>query len=121
MVEGSHENLDGGEGGSEKIDFQKMKFEHLEQALKEVRELAATSFKQSGDEFYNAEGHGMSVSERNGVWRIAGINRSLRRVHEYVGGGHRGNPILTQGSSNKEEVIQAVREMLEELGNRIIE
>lgn len=106
-------------GGEEKMDFQKMNFEQLEGALREARELAARTFKQYGDEFRNAEGHGMFVGEKRGVYRICGINHSLRKVHEFVAGYR--DPMLAQGSSNREEVIRATREMLEKLGYRIIE
>ncbi len=57
--------------------------------------------------------------EQDGVYKIAQISDDLRDFHLYIL--TRPNEIIHQGSEDKEKIMQALREMIEQTGGRIIE
>ena len=107
------------------IDFKSFKFEELERVSKEIQRLATTTFHQTEDEnenvFRNVTGDVVAIRGpfKVGVWKLFSLSQSLKDVHGFLCG----NPksVLCKGSTDREEMVKAIRAMLEGLGCRIIE
>lgn len=104
----------------EKKDPKDMNFEELKSFSKEISDLAKTSFKETENGFVNADNEYVSIIKEGGqdVYKITGISDSLPKFHFYVL--HGSNKNLEKGYIDKEEMMQAIREMIEKTGNRII-
>lgn len=103
------------------IDFKNLNFGELEKTFQEVRELAKNTFHQTEDGFVNALGSGIGVHYNYGRFCISGVSEDLRDVHAYLCS-HRPSDVYKGcDTRNKEEVMRAVKAMLEELGKRVIE
>lgn len=89
--------------------------------LKEAYELAPTTFTQIEDGFISASGDEIIIGKPGNNFklkRFPGTNRQdLHR--EILSESH--DSILRTGSPNKEEMINAIKNLLEKTGNRIIE
>lgn len=107
------------------IDFKNLNFEELEKTFQEVRELAATTFRQTSDEgddvFRNVMGNVVSIRWpfKGGIWRLFSVSQLLEDVNRFLCGNP--NSVLCKGSTDREEMVKAMRAMLEGLGCRIIE
>ncbi len=110
--ENQHEN-------PEKMDFNKLNFNELEELSKEVTELAKSSFKQIENGYKNINGDAVTIQETKGVYEISSISSKLSDFHGYVLDSN--NEILYGGNIDKEEMMKALKKMIEEFGNRIIE
>lgn len=102
----------------ENLELQGLSFAELERAFRETQRLAATSFGQTENGFRNAQGEGIYIREAKGIFKLSEISPSLRDIHTFLA--THPNSVLTNGSANKEEMMSAIKNMLEELGNRII-
>ncbi|MDD4333486.1 MAG: hypothetical protein PHT51_05255 [Patescibacteria group bacterium] len=100
-------------------NLEKLGFEELQNTFKITSELAKTTFKRVENGFANANGDGIYIKEGAGGWKISEISNTLKDSHRLVATGD--NKILQTGSTDKEELMKAIREMLEATGNRIIE
>lgn len=112
LSENRYENL-------EKMDPKNLSFEELEKLSKEVTELAKSSFKETENGFININGDGLIVIETSGIFKIGSVSSGLADFHRYIL--HGPNKILEKGCDSKEEIMLAIKKMIEELGNRIIE
>lgn len=101
----------------ENQDLTELDFEQLRKAFKNAAELAGKSFKETGNGFKNANGNGIYIARRWESYQICEC--SLPEFHNYIVA-HPGS-VLQTGSPDKETMMQALRKMIEELGNRIIE
>lgn len=121
MVEG----LPSPDSENSNIDFQNLNFGELEKVSKEIQKLAATTFHQTSDEsddvFRNVMGDVVSIRGPfgKGIWKLFSVSQSLKDVHGFLCGNP--NSVLCEGSTDREEMVKAMRAMLEGLGNRIIE
>ncbi len=103
---------------SKEINLAELSFEELEKLLKETKELARKTFKQVENGFVNAKGEGIYIGKVYDQYKISEASKSIPEFHRFLE--NNTNPILTRGSSNKEEMMQALKEMIEELEFRII-
>ena len=103
----------------EKINLEKLNFEELQQLSKEVTELAKTTFTETEDGFQNVNGKKILIKEIYDKYTIAGIDSRLADFHRYIL--HESDGKLEKGFDDKEELIQEIRKMIEETGNRIVE
>jgi len=104
------------------IETDGLSFSELQETLREVNEVARNSFIETERGFQNAQGDGITVfhSKERGA-RLGGISRSLPDYfHKYMFNLSVNSP-LKKGSKDKEEVMEAVRKMIKELGGRVIE
>lgn len=100
----------------EKMDIKGLNFEDLTRLSEEVTALAKTSFRQTETGFANVNGDGIYILERNGSYRIGSISDRLPDFHRLVLHGQ-----LNKSWPDREKLMQALQEMIEGLGNRIIE
>ena len=100
---------------SEEINLEKLNFEELQQAM----ELAKRSFKETENGFQNVNGNIISIKEMGDGFKIYDLSDSLTDFHRYIL--HESNGKLEKSFNDKEELIQEIRKMIEETGNRIIE
>jgi len=61
----------------------------------------------------------VTIIENGTIYKIAQISDHLGDFHRYIL--HGPNKILDKGSDDKEKMMQALREMIEQTGGRIIE
>lgn len=107
------------------IDFKNLKFGELEKVSKEIQRLAATTFHQTSDEsddvFRNVMGEVVSIRGpfKGGIWKLFTVSQLSGDVHGFLCGNP--NSVLCKGSTDREEMVKAMRAMLEGLGCRIIE
>ena len=103
----------------ENLDLGKLNFEQLKKTYEEVNKLAAISFSQTENGFRNVRGDVIWISEtEEGVFELRDVSSSLRDIHRLLA---TENSVLNKGSKDKAEIMQAMREVLEKFGNRIIE
>jgi len=91
-----------------------LRFRQLEQAYA----LARTTFTQLDNGFKSVNGDVITIAEKQGVFKIVQFPGGDRQEL------HRGvldNQMLQSGSRNKEEMMNGIRTLLEQTGNRIIE
>lgn len=62
--------------------------------------------------------NGITIGEEKGKYKIFGLSDNLKDFHFYV---LVKSKKLQEGFDNKEELMQEIRKMIEETGNRIIE
>ncbi len=94
-------------------------FDQLERTAQEVQRLAVTSFKQTENGFRNVRGDVINIQGAEGIFRLSEISPSLREFHTFLA--THSDSVLIRGSANKQEMILAIKEILEELQNRIID
>lgn len=100
-------------------DFSGLNFVQLEKVFRDISELAKKTWTREGDRFKNANGDGVSAEYRSGVYRPIFLSEKFPEFARHL----MQNPqsILAEGSSDKEAVLQAIQEMIEVYGNRVIE
>lgn len=99
---------------SHEINPNTLSFRQLEQAYA----LARTTFTQLPYGFKSVNGDVIAIEERQGVFRIVQFpGRDRQELHRGV----LDNRMLQIGSHDKEEMINGIRALLEQTGNRIIE
>lgn len=104
--------------GREAVTLTDLNFNELRAAY----ELAHMSFKETADGFESIDGDKIVVREVNGVYKVSGFPDAARRQsfqREALLGSH--SSLIYNGTNNKEELMAALRAMIEETGNRIIE
>jgi hypothetical protein len=99
--------------GSEEVDVSKLGFEQL----KEAGELAEKSFQRTDNGFMKAKGFDITIGEHRGVYKVS--PGSDERFDTWALN-HRDSIVYT-GSPDKEAKMDAVQEVLKELGYRIVE
>ncbi len=104
----------------EKPPFEAFTFDELQEAHREVTELAKKTFKQTENGFKNIEGDGIYVRETAKGCKLSEISHELKKVHEFIVV-EASNSVLAQGAPDKATMMQAIKKMLVELGNRVIE
>lgn len=87
--------------------------------LKEAHNLARISYKLTDSGIRNIEGGGATIVMRKGLWRVSTTDYDIPKFSFYMAT-HAGS-ILENGSPDKTAMLNALREMMEELGYRIIE
>lgn len=98
------------------LDPNTLSFRQLEQAYA----LAQTSFAQTDNGFRSVNGDTITIGERNGIFIIVEFpNHKRQDLHFAVESG--AYQMLKRGSSSREEIMNGVRTLLEQTGNRIIE
>ena len=113
-----HESLTENQSESpEKINLEKLNFKELQQLSGEVVKLAETTFEETENRFKNVNGKEILIKKMYDKYVIAGIDNRLTDFHGYLDY----NNALREGFTNKEELMQKVRKMIEETGNRIVE
>ncbi|MFA6296818.1 MAG: hypothetical protein WC663_05665 [Patescibacteria group bacterium] len=116
---GEHPALDvEGPKNFENLDLQELNFEQFERAFQEIQELASKTFHQNENGFRNVKGEGIYIEKVGNIFKLSEVTPSLKEVHTFLA--TNANSVLTKGSSDKEEMIQAMKKMIEGLGNRII-
>ncbi|KKU80422.1 MAG: hypothetical protein UY05_C0008G0002 [Candidatus Peregrinibacteria bacterium GW2011_GWA2_47_7] len=103
-------------------ELEGLAFTDLQATLVKVRALAATSFRQVDNEFRNVLGEGIIIGEPASAghkYRVTSLDPDLKKIHEFAIN-HRDSTVV-EGAETEEELMQAIRAMLIELGNRIIE
>jgi len=92
-----------------------LSFRQLEQAYA----LAQTTFTQIDDGFRSVNGDIIAIEERDGVFKMVKFPDSSRQeLHRaMMSDSHK---MLKSGSRNKEEMMNGIRALLEQTGNRII-
>jgi predicted HTH transcriptional regulator len=96
-----------------------LSFGDLKQALELTLELTRTTFHLENNGFRNAKGEGILIGLKdNGLYEITGLNNNLREIHLFLA--THNDSILVKGSTNKEEMMYALKEMIESVGFRII-
>lgn len=103
----------------EKPAFEAFTFTELQEAHQELTELAKKTFQQTENGFRNVEGDGIYVQETAKGCKLSEISRELKRVHEFIV--THADSVLAQGAQDKATMMQAIKKMLVELGNRVIE
>jgi len=98
---------------SPELDPNTLSFRQLEQAYA----LARTTFTELDNGFRSVNGDVITIAERQGVFKIVQFPGSDRQE---LHGGVMGNQMLQSGSRNKEEMMNGIRALLEQTGNRII-
>lgn len=111
MIEGppTHENPE--------LDPNTLNFNQLEQAYR----LARITFTQVDDGFRSVNGDVITIAEINGVFKIQRFpdGRGRQELHvAMTNAPHDG--ILRSGSRDKAQMMDALRDLLEQTGNRII-
>lgn len=101
------------------IDFKNLNFGELKKTFQEVRKLATNTFHRTEDGFVNAVGDGIGIYWVYGSFRVHGVSDTLRDVHFFLCTNPHSDAL--KGSKDKEEVVRAVKAMLEGLGKRVIE
>ncbi|MFA6305172.1 MAG: hypothetical protein WC651_00375 [Candidatus Gracilibacteria bacterium] len=102
----------------EVVDPANLNFNELSAAY----ELAHTTFRVTEDGFESIDGDKIVVREVNGVYKVRRFPDSTRRQSfhlEALNGPH--SHLIKNGTTNKEELMAALRAMIEKTGNRIIE
>ena len=100
-------------------DLLSLSFEELKRLSKDVSELAKISFEEIENGFRNVNGDAITIWEENDRFEIGSISDSLRDFHKYILDAD--SAVLNKGSNNKEELMQAIRDMIRKFGNRIVE
>lgn len=115
----SSPNIDGGEVEKpERIDFSGLTFDELEEAFKEVSHLAKTTFREVENGFENPNGDFIGVRQRDGLYRVSNLSGSLEEIHRHLASDT--GSILTRGTPDKEELMQAIKAMIATSEGRII-
>jgi len=94
-----------------------LNFKELQQLSEEVSELAKTTFEETENGFRDANGETISIKKIYDKDVIAGIDDRLTDFHRYLDC----NNTLRKGFINKEKLMQEVRKMIEETGNKTVE
>lgn len=95
-----------------------LSFAQLQEHYQEVASLASTSFQETGNGFKNIEGNGISIGLRGNIYKITGMSDEFNKKYaRFI----IGNPTLTSGSTDPAEMLDEIRSILLEQGNRIIE
>ncbi len=103
----------------EGVDLENLSFEELKEVFEKSTKLAEKSFKEIGNGFQNINGEGIAIREKGDKYEIAWISDSLKDFHFYVL--TKREEKLEKDFNNKEELMQKIRKMIKETGNRIIE
>ncbi len=100
------------------FDASELTFEQLKQAV----ELARTTFTQTENGFRNVNGDVIEIKESKGVYKIVNFPAQSRcpKLHNEVMFTPEGE-IIQKGSPDREEMIAAIKALLEKTENRIIE
>jgi len=110
--------LERGHEGRETFNPADLNFDEL----KDAYELAHTTFRVTNDGFESIDGDTITIHEIHGVYKVSSFPDSQRRQsfhNEALHGPNR--DLITKGTKNKEELMAALRAMIEKMGNRIIE
>lgn len=89
--------------------------------LRAAYKLAHTTFRETAAGFESIDGDKILIGEVRGVYKVVDFPDRGRREsfdHEVLHGSHGG--LIQNGTNNKEELMAALRAMIEETGNRII-
>ncbi|MFA6106752.1 MAG: hypothetical protein WC745_03730 [Patescibacteria group bacterium] len=103
----------------EKIDLTKLNFQELEAIFNKASELAENTFTEKENGFVNIQRDGIIIMEAEGKWRITRQRPWPKFFETYIM--QNATPVFTEGSKNKQELMSAIREAIEQSGNRIIE
>jgi len=95
-----------------------LNFADLKRLHEATARLAATTFIEVENGFRSVNGDGIFIRKQGDVYRLAGFI-PLPSFSLWLSS--HPNSVLVRGSVNKDEMLRATREMIEELGNRIIE
>lgn len=99
------------------IDLEKLTFEELGKLAQKANELAKSSFTGTENGFKNIEGGGIFIRQQGSKYVLSEI--TLPEMHQFIA--THTDSILVKGSEDKEEMMGALKQMVEELGYRIIE
>ncbi|HBB38016.1 MAG: hypothetical protein UV82_C0006G0065 [Candidatus Magasanikbacteria bacterium GW2011_GWD2_43_18] len=100
-------------------ELSELSFAELERSHQEIQRLAGNTFTVTENGVKNAQGEGVFIRATEGGFRLSQITPNLGEVQTYLA--QNPNTALTRVCTTKEEIIVAMREMLEALGKRIIE
>lgn len=100
-----------------KPNLDKLSFDDLQSVYERAVELARTTYTRYEAGFRSASGDVIQIRTDRGIYKLKEFPNN-GDFNEYLDKNHKS--VLIVGSTNKEEVISAAREMLEALGNRII-
>jgi hypothetical protein len=101
------------------LDLEALNFEQLSGVYEKVGSLAEKTFKRDGDCFRNMSGT-MVVSIKKDGERYVLSTLFGPTLHHYVA--FSSVKVLNRsGSSDKEELVRAIEDMIKNLGNRLIE
>ena len=102
-------------------NIKELDFESLEKLSQEVRKLSETSFKKVRNGFENINGKGIYIGERQGKWKITTLSEELKSFQKAFASPSNDYNHLDGMFDAKEELMKEIRNMIEGLGNRIIE
>ena len=100
---------------SPELDPSTLSFRQLEQAYG----LARTTFTETDNGFKSVNGDVIAITEINGVFKIQSFpGQDRQELHRAILDNL--NAMLRSGSRNREEMMNGIRALLEQTGNRII-
>lgn len=105
----------------ETVGFDKLSFAELSQTLHEVQELAAKTFTQTENGFRNTNGDGIAIGNDNGIFKVVSFSPALKDFNSWAARTSSEESIVKKGSPDREAMMTALRQLLLELGNRVIE
>lgn len=118
MPESSPENRPDIKEDSREIDLEKLSFAKLEVLLKEASELAKKTFREKENGFENAVGNKIIIEEREGKYKIVEFSRELTQIRKLAS---EHDELFRNGSEDREQVMQKMREIIIDSDSRIIE
>jgi hypothetical protein len=98
------------------IDLTSLSFDELQMISREMRGIEEKTFRQVADGFENVGGEAIRYREKHGKYKITGVPQA-QEFHR-VG---LSSEVLRNGTTDESELIEAIRQMIAEVGGRIIE
>lgn len=97
----------------ESLDLSKLNFAQFKETYENISKLAETTFEQTENGFINAKGNGIFVRLEFGIYRISDISDKLQAFHRFITSNP--NSVLVKGTPDKEKMMQALRDMINEI------